>query len=435
MRLATAFALLGLAEGGPAVAVYLNDPRLDGARCLDGSAPRIWVQRATSPENSTKWYWHFQGGGWCDSESACTSRAFDDKECMLGSSSLACFNANSNPHAPYADRMDWLDIPACNGARWCGGLMNDSAAANPLTHDWNKVLMSYCDGGSYSGNNATPTPVKWQGEDRLIYYRGFRNLDRALQVLRSDWGLANATQVLISGDSAGGLASYWHADFFQESLPDAFVAAVPDSGFFVEDDSKPEWPAALHWIHNAMNSTAGLDASCVEAAVKSSQDVGTACTLPEKVAPHVRVPLLVMNSKFDPAMISISTQERTKTGINEFGQRWLAKLDAAVLDTPSGKTGRNGAFVTACHQHCGQWTQGQTTNPADFNVTIDGMTAPFAVQSWFEWNRLNRQEGNHLAKEAAFQQSFVYKAAAVYPCSNCCEGGDGGSTALSSLVL
>eukprot|EP01051_Picozoa_sp_SAG22_P007418 SAG22_NODE_522_length_9503_cov_4.233624_7_plen_271_part_00 len=232
--------------------VLLHDPDPAGARCLDGTPPRIWVHKSTSanPANRTKWAWHFQGGGWCESEESCTTRAFGETTCMLGSSREECFNHNGCNVAPFAPVMDVLDLPAVNGARWGGGLLNNSAATNPLTHDWNKVLMMYCDGGSYSGNNATAVPVAWNGTQREIHYRGFRNLNFALQTLKgsAEFGMGAATEVLISGDSAGGLASYWHADRFQEALPKAFVATVPDSGFFIGDETKPAWPAALQWI-------------------------------------------------------------------------------------------------------------------------------------------------------------------------------------------
>ena len=89
----------------------------------------------------------------------------------------------------------------------------------------------YCDGGSYSGNNATAVPVTFNGTQRFIHYRGARNLDFALGTLARDHGMGDATDVLISGDSAGGLASYWHADRFASAFPKAFVATVPDSGW------------------------------------------------------------------------------------------------------------------------------------------------------------------------------------------------------------
>ena len=81
-----------------------------------------------------------------------------------------------------------------------------------------------------------------------IFYRGSRNLDFALKYLAEKYGMSDATDILISGDSAGGLASYWHADRFQEKFPHAFVATVPDSGFFIGDETFPKWPASLRWI-------------------------------------------------------------------------------------------------------------------------------------------------------------------------------------------
>jgi hypothetical protein len=128
-----------------ATSVLIHDPAPDGARCLDGTPPRIWVQKSSSPNpaNRTKWYWHFQGGGWCESQESCTERAFNPGKCMLGSSREACFDANSNNVASFKKVMDFLDLPAVNGARWGGGLLNNSVHGNPLAHDWNKVLMMY----------------------------------------------------------------------------------------------------------------------------------------------------------------------------------------------------------------------------------------------------------------------------------------------------
>ena len=45
-------------------------------------------------------------------------------------------------------------------------------------------------------------------------------------------GLGDAAEVLVGGDSAGGLAALWSVDWWGRRLPHARVAAVPDSGFF-----------------------------------------------------------------------------------------------------------------------------------------------------------------------------------------------------------
>ena len=67
--------------------------------------------------------------------------------------------------------------------------------------------------------------------------------------------------------------------------------------------------------------------------------------------------------------------------------------------------------------YCEQWAQGQIAGQnSDFNTTIDGTTAPFAVNAWYGANRKGAQSGS---------TEFVHKATAKYPCSNCCNGGDG----------
>ncbi len=98
-------------------------------------------------------------------------------------------------------------------------MMNDPAR-NPLTHDWNKVLLPYCDGGSFAGNLDGSVPSRLHETNSHhaagpvdLFFRGFRNLNAVADALQADHGLGNATHVLISGDSAGGLATYWHASW------------------------------------------------------------------------------------------------------------------------------------------------------------------------------------------------------------------------------
>jgi hypothetical protein len=166
---AKAVALPNLAES-----ILLTDAvENDGARCLDGSPQRLWLQRSRSsnPVNRTKWAFHFMGGGWCQSEAACTSRAYKPGDCYRGSSNESCFNSNSDavPGVKFNQTMDFLDIPCINGARWGGGLLMNDPATNPLSWDWNKVEMQYCDGGSYGGDNDNVSIVSYGGAHLRLF--------------------------------------------------------------------------------------------------------------------------------------------------------------------------------------------------------------------------------------------------------------------------
>ena len=279
--------------------------------------------------------------------------------------------------------------------------------------------MQYCDGFSYSGNNETVARVtlKGVGKDLPLYFRGVRNLQATLAYLTTHAGLGSATHVLLSGDSAGGLATYWHADFLGAALPNASVAAAPDSGYFLGDTSNPAWPATLRWIAEQGNATggAGLDASCAAAAVAAGKTAAEACTLPEDVAAHVDVPLFVMNSKYDPALDSISGKLHGDADVERLGQSLVSHVNATVL---KGKP-RNAAFLTSCHEHCGQWGANQTIsykskNWDDFFVDIDGFTGLTAINSW--WQEMSMSGGSS-------QHSPLWMQAATFPCKACCSGG------------
>ena len=367
-----------------------------GARCLDGSPYELWLARSST--GSPHFVIDIMGGAWCGDIASCEARAYAPASCFLGSSNASCFNADSERCADKAPAMQFSCLPACNGARWCGGLMTNSSATNALTHDWNKVLLPYKDGGSFAGNNETVTMTP----SGPLYFRGQRNFLAAIDYLVRNAGLGAAgSEVILTGNSAGGLATYFHADLLTELLPQARVTAAPDSGFFYgTDPGHPSWGAELRSIVSFMNATSGLDASCVAAEIAAGGDPAT-CAYPEVLAPHVTTPLFVMNGRFDPALDSIAAGENQSnaTHVREIGQRFLGLVNSTVL-APSG---RNAAFITSCAQHCGQWAQG---TDGDFDVLIDGDHAIDAMLKW----------------RAGARSLWVQEH--DFACPQCCAGGN-----------
>lgn len=297
-------------------------------------------------------------------------------------------------------RMTWECLPACNGDRWCGGLFSNNSVTNPLTHDWNKVLLPYHDGGSFSGRNDTVTWTTYAGQRVPLYFRGHRNLLASVSYLKQHAGLGRATEVIVTGNSAGGLATYFHMDELATLLPaECRFHAAPDSGFFATAPDYPQWRDSLLNIVQFMNSTAGLDASCVEALTASGGNPAT-CAFPEVVARHVTTPTFVMNSRFDPALDGITEGAKASNipRINAIGARVLQLINQTLLGDARG----NAAFVTSCHEHCGQWAQGTD----DFNVTIDGWQAIPSLMSW---------------RDGGARKVWVQEAS--FPCDACCQGG------------
>ena len=93
----------------------------------------------------------------------------------------------------------------------CDGILSANSTINPDFSSWNLVFVGYCDGSSFSGDRA--------GSYNGLRYRGRANLDAVLDNLLTQQHMSSASDVLITGGSAGGLAVYLHADHIAGRLP------------------------------------------------------------------------------------------------------------------------------------------------------------------------------------------------------------------------
>lgn len=90
------------------------------------------------------------------------------------------------------------------------------------------MKLRYCDGGSFSGDSA------YINDSSVLYFRGQRIWDAIITDLLQK-GLAKAENVLLSGCSAGGLATFFHCDSLKERLGGATtVKCLSDAGFFLD---------------------------------------------------------------------------------------------------------------------------------------------------------------------------------------------------------
>uniref|UniRef100_A0A2C9VS49 Pectin acetylesterase n=1 Tax=Manihot esculenta TaxID=3983 RepID=A0A2C9VS49_MANES len=106
------------------------------------------------------------------------------------------------------------------------GILSNKAEENPDFFNWNRVKLRYCDGSSFSGDS--------YNEAAQLYFRGQRIWSAAMEKLMAE-GMQYATQALLSGCSAGGLASILHCDEFRDLFPQSTkVKCLSDAGFFLD---------------------------------------------------------------------------------------------------------------------------------------------------------------------------------------------------------
>nr|GMD00193.1 pectin acetylesterase 8-like [Ipomoea batatas] len=92
--------------------------------------------------------------------------------------------------------------------------------------NWNKVLITYCDGGSFTGD----TETVYNGTK--LYFRGERIFNAVMQELLQK-GMGMAENALLLGSSAGGIATTLHCDGFRQLIPNACrVKCLSDAAYF-----------------------------------------------------------------------------------------------------------------------------------------------------------------------------------------------------------
>ena len=218
-----------------------------GAVCLDGSPGGYFIQRG----DPKRWILFMQGGGWCSSADDCAARAF---------------GAPGKPGHP------WLGGSRAWPRTYVDLYEGSQLFAAPGFRNFTIVFAPYCDGGSWSGDAAAPVPTAVNGTSigKPIYYRGKRLFDALLDSVLAA-GMANASNLLWGGCSAGGLTTYLHADYVKSrAAPGTRVLALADAMYSLQHEPfTPPIPPArtfiddMRWGYSAWNASGGIDADCL----------------------------------------------------------------------------------------------------------------------------------------------------------------------------
>ena len=111
------------------------------------------------------------------------------------------------------------------------------------------VILGYCDGSSFSSRKLEAVPVtsgadeKGEGgvvhEGQFVHYKGHYILDAVYDMFLVRHDMAQASEVVISGSSAGGLAVLNHIDYLKHKIhtrsrTKPVVVGIVDGGYFMD---------------------------------------------------------------------------------------------------------------------------------------------------------------------------------------------------------
>ncbi|GFP80402.1 protein notum homolog [Phtheirospermum japonicum] len=279
-----------------------------GAVCLDGSLPGYHLDRG-SGSGANSWIVNLEGGGWCNNIRTCVYR----KTTRRGSSN-------------YFEKQ----IPFT-------GILSNKASENPDFYNWNRVKIRYCDGASFAGDS--------EDKAKGLQFRGQRIWQAAIDDLMSK-GLRNADQALLSGCSAGGLATILRCDEFRDLFPSNIkVKCMSDAGLFM-DAIDVSGGRTLRNFFGGVVSLQGVARNLP----KTCHLDPTSCFFPQNLISNIKTPLFILNTAYDSWQVLESLAPPSADTGGTWGLCFRNQMLSAVKGLEASR--QSGLFINSCFAHC-----------------------------------------------------------------------------------
>ncbi|GAV79301.1 PAE domain-containing protein [Cephalotus follicularis] len=357
----------------------VHDASALGAFCLDGSLPAYHLHRGFGAGEGN-WLLQFEGGGWCNDIQLCLERAKTRRGSTRYMSKWEVFS----------------------------GILSNNASLNPDFYNWNRVKLRYCDGASFAGDS------KFDNGTSLLYFRGQKIWEAIIRDLLPK-GLSTARKALLSGCSAGGLATFVHCDNFTSILPrNTNVKCLSDAGFFLDERDISLKRTMRTFFQNLVSLQViftrekcawqgiepNLDQKCT-----GSFDYPTLCFFPQYALEYITTPYFILNSAYDVYQFHhiLVPPSADLRGYWNHCKLNAASCDANQIDVLQGfrrsmlvalssfftNSAGGGMFINSCFAHC--QSESQDTWFAVDSPRIHNKTIAEAVGDWYYSRRVTKE--------------------------------------------
>ena len=331
-----------------------------GGRCLDGSMALYYYGEAVNA-SSTTWVIELEGGGECHTQADCASRA----KTKLGSSK------------DYKSTMD-------RGPEFADG--------------GHRVFVPYVSGDAHTGTRTTSISIS--GPEKF-YFSGHLNLASIVDHLNATVpAFADATRVLLTGCSAGGVGTYGNVDWLASVLPHARVQGAPIAGLFfsVNASDSPEWAPPSDWPHWSKNESAGpgrtaelsqLWQGLLHKECAAAQPAGAEfrCGSAGVLYPYLRSPMFILENQFDSYQLFTSMQlPQKKTALEGEYVDYFGKAMRSTLGQVALKPG-DGVFGASCLDHCSGLFYVGTPSTTIADASGRKLNSAQALAEWWDGER------------------------------------------------
>ncbi len=305
------------------------------AVCNDNS-PGVYYYRPALPEYQDKWVVWFEGGGGCFDTTGCDERWAKENYLMTSKKSGD------------TSKKD--------------GIISSDPKLNPDFYGWNQVMLNYCSSDSWSGDGVIA------GTDREYVLAGWDLTEAIFEDLADDDlftnNMSTASEILITGSSAGGGGASQNLDRIALWFPDAATKGVIDSSWFLD-----QFYTEITITREEVFDTRGkqTDATCAAA----NPDAPNVCTAFNVLYPYLETDTFIYIDQIDRKKLD-------NAGITQPSDpdqlAWIIDYAADVRDS---LTGVPAVFSPAYGQHVvlsNEW----------FNeAVIDGLSPQQAIGDWY----------------------------------------------------
>ena len=263
--------------------------------------------------------------------------------------------------------------------------------ASPTPTQWNYAFLHYCDGYSFV-SDAPAVPVG----NVTVHFRGHA----ISQAMRADMliakGMGAATDVVVGGCSAGGMAVFLQCDAWADSIhavnPATKTRCLADSGWFPwappetpnGDGFNEAWIGGYERMLNDANISEVYPPDCVARFTQNESFVWS-CGMAEVNALYTKTPMFVYQSQFDGFQIPImehcdNAPYCTDANITGWGKNLVVEPISRWLASPNAVAANSVAFVDSCGHHCGEgqefgviksWNRGNLTAAEVFGIWLE----------------------------------------------------------------
>ena len=295
-------------------------------KCLDGS-PSGYYFLPSSNQSETRWTLDLYGGGECFSASSCQAAT----KGPLGSSKY--FPASADFNSYFSD---------------------SNPSTNPGFAAWNHVQIAYCSQDLHSGQR-TSTSSDTFG----LFFSGHLSFKAILDELDLK-GFVNATEILVSGESAGGIGMWPNLDYTHIRYPAARVSGAPIAGFYFfaypyigPNASKPE--LANFSPQGIQNLYALYNAKVVSGCATAYASDPSPCMLGNYSFPYINADIFASEAQSDAVVLSahdnINAADRYLPPEYAYLTQWALNMSIALSPLLSINNLQHGVFTPACWTH------------------------------------------------------------------------------------